>query len=70
MNLKRFDKNKKKKTYIISGIVFLFIAITGIILYRSYALYQNQKSYNILQGKIPDFSSGDIELAFTIVGCN
>jgi len=40
----------------------------GIIVYRSYALYQQNKSYNVLRGTIPDFSSGDIELTFTIDG--
>ncbi len=40
----------------------------GILVYRSYALYQENKSYNVLRGTIPDFSSGDIELTFTING--
>ena len=68
MNIKKFDKNKKKKTYIVAGIVFVVFAIVGITIYRSWALYQENKSYNVLAGVIPDFSSGDVVLTFTIDG--
>ena len=67
MKLKSFKKNKKlKRTLLTLGAIALLGG--GILIYRSYALYKETKSYNVLRGTIPDFSSGDIELTFTIYG--
>ena len=37
----------------------------GIVVYRSYALYEEEKTYNVLKGTIPDFDY-DVKLAVTI----
>ena len=42
--------------------------IGGITLYRTFALYEEKKEFNILRGKVPTFSQGDIELAVFIDG--
>ena len=39
----------------------------GIVIYRSYALYEEEKTYNVLKGTIPDFDY-DVKLAVTIDG--
>ncbi len=67
MKLKSFKKNKKLKTTLLSLGALALLGV-GILIFRSYALYKETKSYNVLRGKIPDFSSGDIELAYTING--
>ena len=58
MNLKKFKelaKNKSKRNIAISLFLFILL-IGGILLYRSYAVYQEDKTFNVLQGVIPDFS--------------
>ena len=70
MKLTKFIKNKKvKNTFITLSIIFL-ILIVGIVLYRSYAIYQEDKTYNILKGKVGEFIEGgnDIRLAVLVNG--
>ena len=43
----------------------LGIIIGGISLYRSYALYEEEKEYNVLKGQIPDFGY-DVKFAVTV----
>ena len=67
MLLKKFRINKKiKRIYIALGIT-LFLLGGSILIYRSYANYQEIKSYNVIEGIIPDFGY-DIKLAYTIDG--
>ncbi len=42
--------------------------IGGISLYRSFAMYEEKASFDVLKGTVPDFSTKDITLAFTIDG--
>ncbi len=42
--------------------------IGGISLYRSFAMYEEKATFDVLKGTIPDFSIKDITLAFTIDG--
>jgi len=68
MKLERFGNDQKlKKTLIIIGIVVLIAAI-GFVLMRSYALYKEEKTFNVINGKIGDFSSADIALTYTVNG--
>lgn len=55
---------------IIESIIVFLILIGGITLYRTFALYEEKKEFNILNGTIPSFgvSNSDITLAFTIEG--
>ncbi len=68
MKLEKFDKNKKQKRIVIASIVGILLIVGGITLYRTFALYEEKLEFNVLKGRIPDFSSGDIELAYTING--
>lgn len=54
MNLKRNRRINKKKDYIIVGVCSLFLLLTGIALYRSFALYEEKKELNIISGSIPN----------------
>ena len=57
MNLKKFKdlKQDKSKRNIAISIFLLIFLIGGILLYKSYALYKEEKSFNVLQGVVPDF---------------
>ncbi len=55
MNLKKFTKNKKIKTIFIGSTVGILLLIGGITLYKTFALYKEEKTYNVIQGKVPDF---------------
>jgi hypothetical protein len=68
MKLEKFKKNKDKKFILIFTLVITFISVISITLYKSYATYTEEKSFDVIKGRIPEFSSSDIELAFTIDG--
>ncbi len=68
MKLERFIKNKKQKQILIGTIVGLVVLIGGITLYHTFALYENNKTYNVIKGKVPDFKKADIQLAITLDG--
>ncbi len=55
MKLEKFTKNTKQKRIVISSIVGIILIIGGILLYRSYALYEEEQEFNVLKGQIPDF---------------
>ena len=67
MKFKYFSKNGKQKKLVIASILGLGIVIGGISLYRSYALYEEEKEYNVLKGQIPDFGY-DVKFAVTVDG--
>ena len=67
MKFKYFSKNEKQRKLIIASILGLGIIIGGISLYRSYALYEEEKEYNVLKGQIPDFGY-DVKVAITVDG--
>ncbi len=68
MNLRRFNKHKKQKEIIIGSIILLIVIIGGISLIASFAMYEEKATFNVLKGTIPDFSTKDINLSFTIDG--
>ncbi|MCI9280390.1 MAG: hypothetical protein HFJ02_06305, partial [Bacilli bacterium] len=65
--LERFTKNKKSKklTYSIIGILLIIGSIT---LFKTYAFFEEKREFNVLKGRVPEFSHEDIQLAFTING--
>ncbi len=67
-DLKRFNKHKKQKEIVIGSIIAIVMIIGGISLYRSFAMYEEKASFDVLKGTVPDFASGDITLAYTVDG--
>lgn len=63
MKLEKFVKNKMLKKIMIGSISGLILIIGGITLYQTFAFYEKKKEFNVLQGRIPDFKEGDIELS-------
>ncbi len=65
--LQRFNKNKKQKQILVGSIIGILLIVGGISLYRSFAMYKVEKTFNVLEGIVPDFSNeGDIILGYTI----
>ena len=46
----------------------MILLVGGITLYRTFALYEEKKEFNVLRGKVPEFTSGDITIAAIIDG--
>ena len=63
--LERFTGVKKNKKLIYS-IVGILLIIGSITLYKTFAFYEEKKSFNILKGRIPDFGY-DIKLLSVVV---
>ncbi len=55
MKLKKFIKNKKLKTVFVGSIVGILLVIGGISLYRTFALYEEEETFDVLNGTVPDF---------------
>ena len=68
MKLQKFIKNKKQKRILIGSIVGILFIIGGISLYRSFAMYKVEKTFDVLNGTVPDFSTSDIKLAIMLDG--
>ncbi len=65
MKLKKFKKNSKyKRTLLALGMATMCLG-GGIILSKSYALYETKKEYNVIKGTVPDFGY-DVKLAITV----
>ena len=63
--LERFTKDKRNKK-IIYSIVGILLIIGSITLYKTFAFYEEKKSFNVLKGRIPDFGY-DIKLLSVVV---
>ncbi len=63
--LERFTKDKRNKK-IIYSILGILLVIGSITLYKTFAFYEEKKSFNILKGRIPDFGY-DIKLLSVVV---
>ncbi len=65
MKLKRFSKLTDKQKYVIVLFIGTFLIIGGITLFKSFALFEEKASFDVIQGKIPPFKKKqkDLELA-------
>ena len=68
MKLEKFKKDKKQKKIIIASVIGILVVIGSIFLYKTYAYYEEKKTFNVLQGRIAEFSQGDLQLALTLDG--
>jgi len=53
--LKLESFKKKQKRIIVGSIVGILLFIGSVVLIRSYALYEENREFNVLKGKISDF---------------
>ena len=66
MKLVRFSKNKNQKKIVVGSILGILFLIGSIVFIRSYALYEENKEFNVLKGQIPDFGY-DIKMLSVVV---
>ncbi len=69
MELKAFQEKNKKKTLFMIGSIAFVLLITIVIVIRTYAVYQEQKEYDVIEGSVPEFMDDfDVKVALTIDG--
>ena len=66
MKLKRFKEKDNKRIGIIVFTIVCILLVSGVILYRTFAIFEVKTAQNIIKGKVGDM--GDIEFAFYIDG--
>ncbi len=66
MELKRFKEKNSKKIGIILFTITCILLISGVILYRTFAIFQVNETQNMIEGIVQDM--GDVEFAFYIDG--
>ena len=64
MELKKYKNNNKRKSYILIIIGFLLISISTYLFYESYALYEESKNFDVINGTVED--PGDIYFAYYV----
>ena len=68
MKLEKFKKYGKINKKIIGSIVGITIVIVMFILFKSFAFFESKYDFDVIKGRIPNFTAGDVTLAFTIDG--
>ena len=64
--LEKFDKYKNQKRIAVASVIGLFL-LTGVVhLYKTFAYYEEKKTFNVIRGRVPDFRRGDIQFAFLV----
>lgn len=64
MKLQKFKEKDNKKVMIIVFSVCCILLIVGVIFYNSFALYEQKKDFNVINGNIVD--SGDLNFVYYI----
>ncbi len=65
MKLERFNNKKRQRMMVINLIIGIILFIGGISFYKTYALYETKKEYNVIKGTVPDFGY-DVKLAVIV----
>ncbi len=67
MKLEKFKKNRKLKRSFVVVILVVTLGIGGIGIFKTFAWYQVEKDYNVINGEVPDFGY-DVKLAIMVDG--
>lgn len=54
MNLQKFKILNKKHQIILITLISSILLITALIIYRTYAIYQENQEFNVIKGYVPD----------------
>ncbi len=69
MELKAFQEKNKKKNFFIVGSILFVLLITVVVVMKTYAIYQQRKEYDVIEGSVPEFMDNfDVKVALTIDG--
>ena len=65
-----FKKNEHQKKVVICSILGVIVVLGSIVIIKSYALYKEEKTFNVIRGQIPEFRKGlgDLTIAALIDG--
>ena len=66
MELEKFKEKNKKKTGIIIFTICCVLLIAGVYLYSSFAIYEQNQNFNIINGTVED--PGDVYFSFYVDG--
>jgi len=66
MKLKKFKKLNNKKVSIVIFTVACILLITGVFIYRSFALFESIENKNLIEGNVEDL--GDISFTYYLDG--
>ena len=64
--LQKFKENNNKRKIIAITIIFSILALSSIYLYNSFAVFSEEKHFNVINGEVQD--PGDIYFAYYIDG--
>ena len=64
MELKKYKNKNRRKPYVLIIIGFLLISISTYLFYQSYALYEENRNFDIINGTVED--PGDIYFAYYV----
>ena len=66
LKLQKFKVNNSKRKVIIATIILSVLVLSGIYLYSSFAVFNEEKHFNVINGEIQD--PGDIYFAYYVDG--
>ena len=64
MKLKSFKEKNNKKIGIILFTITCILLISGVILYRTFAIFETNDEFNVINGSVEDM--GDVQFVFYI----
>ena len=62
MKLKKFKQKDNKRIWIIVFTIMCILLVSGVILYRTFAIFEVKKNQNIIKGTVQD--PGNLYFAF------
>ena len=69
MQLSSFQKDKSKKQLVIVFSILVVLLVAGIILYRTYSLFEETGEYDVIKGSVPTyFDNYDVKVNFKVEG--
>jgi len=69
--MRKFRELKKRKKIEYVFCAMIFFLLIGIIIYQSYAMYEQKESYDVIEGKVPSFFNDyDVKVAILVDGVN
>ncbi len=63
---KKFKTNCKRNKRLVYSSIGILLIIGSIVLYKTYAFYEEKKAFNVLKGRIPDFGY-DIKMLSVVI---
>ena len=66
LKLQKFKETNSKRKVIVTAIIISVLLLSGIYLYSSFAVFSEEKNFNVINGKISD--PGDIYFAYYVDG--